>query len=485
MFNQGVMNIIRHISLEDEYIEKLKPYVEKHGGNFGAALRDLINRAEESDARKNSSIIDHVLLNWILNEIDDKLIPPEILDAFIDPGMINSMDGLERYINKRFGEPEWGALTLKYDAYMFPGEVLLEISDNSRKGKFMASILSQYLVKNSPAHMPLEVKSVIRSSEGIKVGLSASNKKDALKSLETFFGMTDGLVKTVRSRPAFWTALINRHILSNFNMVTIHRNYFEDLLADKIPAGEITIEDLAKKPIQEIPLKEMLVLIKEVYETSRIVDRVEIDNDEIILFHNYRTKEAIDKLKKSTAALLEANGHLYDAKSSANILILTHRSDVGLKINEIVESLKKSNNKIDQELFLFFGFLKGLEDIPDIPLSLTSLGRRIGRSLMQEYEKENASIKWDLENFQKALTAIDKRLHRESEWKADANKLLYTVRKCNIAGDVNTFDTYVCHTAREVFKGALNYAFGIKAELSIKHLISRGDSYCEVIIKVP
>jgi len=40
------MNITRHISLEDEYVEKLKPYVEKNGGNFGAAIRDMINRAD-------------------------------------------------------------------------------------------------------------------------------------------------------------------------------------------------------------------------------------------------------------------------------------------------------------------------------------------------------------------------------------------------------------------------------------------------------
>jgi len=50
-------------------------------------------------------------------------------------------------------------------------------------------------------------------------------------------------------------------------MVTVHRNYFEELLANSIPLGEITIENLAKKPIQEIPLNEMLALIKKVYET--------------------------------------------------------------------------------------------------------------------------------------------------------------------------------------------------------------------------
>lgn len=479
------MNITRHISLEDEYVDRLKPYVEKHDGNFGAAIRDMISHSG-THRIDNSSTIDLPLFYWILKEIDDKLVPPEILDEFIDPAMINSMDKLERYLNGRFSELKWGVyLTLKYDNDMLPGEVFMEIKGDHHKLKFIASLLAQYLVRNSLPHVPLEVRSVINSNEGIKVELSGSNSKDALLSLETFFGKTDELIKTVKSRPAFWKSLIKRHLISNFNMVTVHRNYFEDLLAGKLPAGEITIENLAKKPIQEIPLKDMLLLIKDVFETSRIVDRVEIDKDNLILFHNYRTREAVDTLKKSSAALLEANGHLYDAKSTANILILTHRSDVGMKINEIVESLKKSNNKLDQELLIFMGFLKGLKDIPDIPLSLTSLGRRIGKSLMQEYEKENAIKTWDLETFQKALRNIDSKIHRESEWKFDGKNLLYTVRKCNIAGDRNTFDTYVCHTARETFKGALNYAFGNKAELNIKHLLTHGDNFCEVVIRIP
>ena len=267
-------------------------------------------------------------------------------------------------------------------------------------------------------------------------------------------------------------------------MVTVHKNYFEDLLDGKIPAWEVTIENLAKKPIQEIPLKEMLCLMKEVFETSRIVDRAEIDKDTLILFHSYRDREAIEKLRKSAHVLLEANGHMYDARATANIVILTHRSDVGIKINEIVDTLKNSNVRLDQELLVFFGFLKGLKDIPDIPISLTSLGRRTGKSLMQGYEQENHIKTWTLDNFQKALQNIDSRLHRESEWKLEGKDLLYTIRKCNIAGNGNEFDTYVCHTVRETFKGALSYAFGNKAELFTKHLLTHGDKFCEVIIRM-
>ena len=44
------MNITRHISLEEVYSEKLKPSVEKHNSNFGAAIRDMAfgNKAQLS-----------------------------------------------------------------------------------------------------------------------------------------------------------------------------------------------------------------------------------------------------------------------------------------------------------------------------------------------------------------------------------------------------------------------------------------------------
>lgn len=121
---------------------------------------------------------------------------------------------------------------------------------------------------------------------------------------------------------------------------------------------------------------------------------------------------------------------------------------------------------MDQELIMFMAVLKGLKAIPDVPLSLTALGRRIGKSLMQEYERENNITNWDFEAFQRAFMKIDSRLNRESEWKIDRNNLIYTVKKCNIATEGNTFDNYICHTIRETFKGALSYAFGNPCRLS-------------------
>jgi len=47
--------------------------------------------------------------------------------------------------------------------------------------------------------------------------------------------------------------------------------------------------------------------------------------------------------------------------------------------------------------------------------------------------------------------------------------LLYTVKKCNLVADGNGSGTHICHTIRETFKGAMNYAYGSRAELDIRN----------------
>ena len=480
------MIVTRHISLDDDCIRKIEPYVEKHNGNFSAAIREIIDRTGKKSSLENLAIIDISLFKWMLNEMDGKLVPDNVLDELMDPALINSMGKLKEYLKNKFSKLEWDIdLILNCDNDRHPSEVLIELKGASQKIKFVACLISQYLVKNSLEHEPLGIKSVVNFNESIKIELSKSTKKDAIESLDRNFGSMDHLIKAVRSRPGFWKAIFNRHLLSNYNMVTMHMNYFEDLLAGKVPMGEITIEILAKKPIQEIPLKEMLYLIKEVYEVSRVADRVEIEGENIILFHSYRNKEAIEKLKKSIVLLLEANGHLYDVKSTANMIVLMHRPDVGIKINEIVHNLKTSNSRVDQELVMFMTFIKGLKDIPDISLSMTALGRRIGKSLMQEYEKEKNIKNWNLESLKNAFQTIHSKLRIESEWKMEGRNLLYNVRKCNLAVEGDTFNPHICNIIQEAFRGALIYAFGNMAEFEVKKSLARGDILCEVVIKIP
>lgn len=475
----------KNISLDDESIKKMESLVCKHKGNFSSAIRELIVRSDKN-LPKGTFAIDEYLLDWMLDELDGRIIPDSLLDRLIDPLFINNINGLERFINDRFQDLEWDInLEIKCDNVKFPFQIMIEITGNHRKAKFAASMISQYLIKNSNEDSPLGIKAVSSNNNSFKVELSSyTDKKEAINSLNTFFGNAEEMAKAIKDRKSFWRCVINRHVLSNYNMVTIHKNYFEDILAGKIPMGEIMIETLAKRPIQDIPLREMLGLIKQVYEASRVVDKVDIRNEKIILFHNYRNSEAIERIKKQIVILLENNGHIYDVKSTTNMIILVHKPNIGIKINEIVNKLKESGSNLDNELIMYLSFLKGLKHITDMSMSITLLGRRIGRVLMQEYEKEKFVKSWNLEIFQKAFENIDAKIHRDSEWKLEGKNLLYRIRKCGITHEEDTFDAYICRTVREAFKGALDYAFGSRAELDIKKLITHGDNICEVSIKL-
>lgn len=475
----------KNISLDEQCIKKMESLVDKHKGNFSSAIRELIVRSDKS-LPKGTYAVDEDLFDWILEELDGRIIPEHVLDRMIDPLFINNINGLDKYINDRFNDLEWDInVEIKCDNVISPSQVMIEITGNYRKIRFVASMISQFIIKNSNENSPLAIKAVTNANDCMKVELGKCiDKKEAVNSLTTFFGSFEEIARAIKSRTSFWKCVINRHIVSNYHMVTIHRKYFEDILAGKIPMGEIMIETLAKKPIQDIPLKEMLTLIKQVYEASRVVDKVDIRNDKIILFHDYRNNDAIERIKKQLVMILETNGHLYDAKSTTNMIIVEHRPDIGSKINQIVNNLKDSGSNLDQELIMFLSFLKGLKHMPDTPMSVTLLGRRIGRVLMQEYERENFIKGWNLEIFQKAFEVIDAKIHRDSEWKLEGKNLLYRIRKCGITREGDTFDAYICRTAREAFKGALDYAFGSRAELDIKKLITHGDNICEVSIKL-
>ncbi len=306
----------RNVSLEEKHIDKLKSNIEKCNGNLSAAIREIIN---QNVSVKNSNLSENLLI-WMMKEVDGVLLPDNILNQIIEPRLIDSMEKLKGFLIDRF--TDWNVdISFIYDINTSPSNVVIDLKGDNQKIKLIASLISQFLVKNS-CNIPLKISYVSYLERQIIVELSRSSRQDATDSLSYYFGKTDEILKAVKDRPKFWRSLIDEYISSNYNMVMIHRNYFEDLFTDKTPMGEILIENIAKKPICDIPLEEMFNLIKTVNESSRIVDRVEIDNENLILFHNYRDKDAIERLKNSFILLLKANGQSYEAKTTKNMILL-------------------------------------------------------------------------------------------------------------------------------------------------------------------
>lgn len=323
----------RNISLEKEHIEKIKS-IRKYNGNFSAALRDIIGQTT-----KKSSVSDDYLFRWLMKEVDGVLLPDNILNEIINPYLINSMESLETFLNDKFFD--WNLhISFKYDNNLSPCNVVVDIRSgceegnswgNGQKIKMAASIISQFLVKNSHV-IPLKINCVdlddVNELNGRgSVEFSRSDRQEAMKSLVRFFGENEErneIVKEIMSgsNANFWKSIVDLHVSSGYNMVTIHKKYFENLFSGKAFVDDFMIENLAKKPICDIPLEEMFNYIKQINDISNIIDRFEIDGDNLILYHNYRDKSAIEKLKDGFIQLLGASGHSYSAKLASNMIIL-------------------------------------------------------------------------------------------------------------------------------------------------------------------
>ena len=323
----------RNISLAKEHLEKIKS-IGKYNNNFSAAIRDIIRQTT-----KKSSVSDDYLFRWLMKEVDGVLLPDNILNEIIDPYLINSMESLETFLNDKFFD--WDIhISFKYDNNVSPCNVVVDIKGCGEEGdswgwgqkiRMTASIISQFLVKNSQV-IPLKISCVDLDEANELSGcgsveFSSSDRQEAMKSLVRFFGENEERNKILRemgsgSNVNFWKSIVDLHVSSGYNMVTIHKQYFESLFSRKVLVDDMMIENLAKKPICDIPLEEMFNYIKRVNDTSNIIDRFEIDGDKLILFHNYRDKSAIEKLRDGFILLLGASGHSYSAKLASNMIIL-------------------------------------------------------------------------------------------------------------------------------------------------------------------
>lgn len=320
----------RNISLAKEHIEKIKS-IGKYNSNFSASIRDLIGQTSKKNSKKNS-VSDDYLFRWLMKEVDGVLLPDNILNEIIDPYLINSMESLEIFVNDKFFD--WNIhISFKYDNNVSPCNVVVDIRGSGedrwgwgQKIRMSTSIISQFLVKNSHV-IPLKISCVDLVEGRGSVEFSRSDRQEAMKSLIRFFGENEErneILREIRSGSniEFWKSIVDLHVSSRYNMVTIHKQYFENLFSKKVHIDDFMIENLAKKPICDIPLEDMFNYIKRINDISNIIDRFEIDGDKLILFHNYRDKSAIEKLRDGFILLLEANSHSYSAKLASNMIIL-------------------------------------------------------------------------------------------------------------------------------------------------------------------
>jgi predicted hydrocarbon binding protein len=490
----------KHIAMEDEYLKKLEPLIIKNGGNLSAAVRDAIeltdialktygskDKAADAIITGNGSssrdqcinlgqciVISSQTFHWLLEQSRGLIMDQDTLIDIIDPFKITSMLQLQEALNQKLKGFGWQTeVQIEYDDLLYPNKAGVLIKGNYRNRlEFIAGIIGLYLAN----YKDLGMISIRRRMGCIKIHLQKrNNPEEAYGDLLTHLGYFQDILKELNTRPDFWKNLIREHSATNYNLVTLHRNFYEDLLLGRIPKAIMTIVAVSRRPIEEMPLQELLRTLKQVAETSGIINRIDLEEDIIKLHHSYRNMRAADRVKEIFVGIMDASGYVYTAQLTSNLIILRHQPEVEKKILELLERLTKGEQIFPQKLLEYLAFLR--ERQLDIREHIRILGRRIGRHIIREHEKSYGIINWTLASFKQVFSTMDMKLRRQSEWELYNNTIHYTVRKCPISGNAE-----LCHIHRNVFRGALEYAFEGRAELEIIKLLSHNDDHCEVRI---
>ncbi len=343
------MVVRKNISIENIHLKKIEPLTKGHNGNLSAAIRDAVDVTEAALRRYGSveKAISHlnvdkkeltareksiesgenVLLSspiflWMIKSTKGLTLDKEILDELLDPLKINTLSELDSRINEISSESGWNCKVSIFSMDdIAPETATVAIAgDNEYYRDFMAQLVVMFLVYNKG----LDIDVVHRRASTIRIDLKSREKGTQPVAVKQHFGYLKDSIDEFMSKQDFWNNLIEIYRCVNYNMVSLYRDQYEELLSDNAILDAGIFESLSKKHISNIPHSDFLKLLKKTHESLRIVDKIEIYDYDINIYHNFKNEKAIQAIRDYYLSLLRANGHEYEAKYSTSLIVLNH-----------------------------------------------------------------------------------------------------------------------------------------------------------------
>lgn len=343
------MIVRKNITLEYIHLKKLEPLINKHEGNLSAAIRDSIDMAdvallqfgtfekaikgittetkkltgrEQSIESGKNVLIASPVFQWMLKWTQGIPLDHEILDELLDPLKIKTISELDKHINAISRESGWNCeVSIFCMDNMDPETATVAVTGNNELYRdFLAQLVIMFMVYN----MGLDIDVIYRRATSTRIDLKKREDRGPMSAANDHFGYLKDAVDEFVSRKEFWKNLVEIFRLLNYNMVSLHKDQYEQILAGNTPLDIGIFESLSKKHISSISHPEFLELLKKTHESMQIIDKIELLDNGLNIYHNYKNELAVKKLKDYYISLLNANGHQYEAKYSSSLLVLNH-----------------------------------------------------------------------------------------------------------------------------------------------------------------
>lgn len=343
------MVVRKNISLESSHIKKIESLTAKHNGNLSAAIRDAIDLTdvaihrygsveeaiikitsekksfdgmEESILAGKNILISRPIFLWMLRSTKGFPMEKEIIEEVLDPLKIKTISDLDAKINELSIE---SGLNCQISLFCMddinPTTATITISgENEFYRDFVAQLAVMFLAYNKG----LDIEIVHKRATSTRIDLKLRENGTQPVSSIKHFGYLRDAMKEFRLNEEFWTNLFEIFSSVNYNIASLYKVNYEELLAGNSLMDAGLFESISKKHLSSIKHTDFLELLKKTEESLMIIDKLEILDNSINIYHNFKTEKALQNIRDYFISLLKANGHEYEAKYSSSLLILTH-----------------------------------------------------------------------------------------------------------------------------------------------------------------
>ena len=349
------MIVRKNISIDQCYVDKLKPFLEKNDGNLSAAIRDAIETASltlagktgengEKASTKDSQyakfrnklieekeflLVHHTLLEWLIKKTSGLLMDESIIYELINPYKIKKIPDIVNYLNSFNEKIGWKIkFNVECDQDLEPEAANLTLSNgNSCFREVMAHSLALFMAKQ----MKLDVQGLFSKSNVTSVYFKRFEFLDhqkVPKGLEDHFGSMEGTFREVQKRPDFWKNLIKTYRQQNYQRLSINRKIFEAFISGNIPSvAEMTrnFELAVGKPPAAFTLAENIKIFKELYLTDGIGTDIEICTEKggeyVKLIHDYSNQKMCECIELYYLNIFKSIGHPFTTTTNPHMIV--------------------------------------------------------------------------------------------------------------------------------------------------------------------
>lgn len=349
------MIVRKNISIDQGYVDKLQPFLEKNNGNLSAAIRDsieissmvlegkkvgnienCINKVPKNSEIRNKLIEDsefimvhRTMFEWFVKKTSGLLIDEATIYELINPYKFRQIPEIISYLNTLNEKLGWNVkVSAECKGESEPEEVTITFANgNPYFRENLAHGVALYLAKQ----MKLDVRGLYSRSNVSKLYLKRFEYLDyekVPKGLEEHFGPMDGTFWEIRKKPDFWRNLIQLYRHHNYQRISMSKKIFEILVSGNVPDVADMARDfefLAGKPPDAFTLAEHIMIFKELYLTDNIGDDIEVcteKGDEYVkLIHAYSDEKVRECITLYYSNMLRALGYPFSVTSGPNLII--------------------------------------------------------------------------------------------------------------------------------------------------------------------